>query len=50
LGPLSTYAQWALENTIGNLGREVHQHSNPFMNLSERGLLRARINAVKALV
>ena len=50
LGPLGIYAQWALENTIGNLGREVHQHSNPFMNLSERGLLRARINAVKALV
>jgi hypothetical protein len=50
LGPLGVYAQWALENTIGNLGHEVHQHSNPFMNLSERGLLRARINAVKALV
>ncbi|KAF8226511.1 hypothetical protein L208DRAFT_1018239, partial [Tricholoma matsutake] len=50
LGPLGVYAQWALKNTISNLGREVHQHSNPFMNLSERGLLRARINAVKALV
>jgi hypothetical protein len=50
LGPLGVYAQWALENMIGNLGREVHQHSNPFMNLSERGLLRARINALKALV
>jgi hypothetical protein len=50
LGPLGIYAQLALENTIGNLGREVHQHSNPFMNLSERGLLRARINAAKALV
>jgi hypothetical protein len=50
LGPLGSYAQWALENTIGNLGREVHQHSNPFMNLSERGLLRARINALKALI
>lgn len=50
LGPLGIYAQWALENTISNLGHEVHQHSNPFMNLSEHGLLCARINAAKALV
>jgi len=48
-GPLNLVAQWALENTIGNLGREVHQHSNPFANLSERGLLRAQINAFKAI-
>jgi hypothetical protein len=48
-GPLNLVAQWALENTIGNLGREVHQHSNPFSNLAERGLLRAQINALKAI-
>jgi hypothetical protein len=42
-------AQWALENTIGNLGREVHQHSNPFSNLAERGLLRAQTNALQAI-
>lgn len=48
-GPLNLVAQWALENTIGNLGREVHQHSNPFSNLSERGLLRAQMNAFKAI-
>ena len=35
LGPLGIYTQWALENTIGNLGHKVHQHSDPFMNLSE---------------
>jgi hypothetical protein len=49
-GPVNLLAQWVLENTIGNLGREVHQHSNPFSNLAERGLLRARVNALQALV
>ncbi|TFK60769.1 hypothetical protein BDN72DRAFT_778983 [Pluteus cervinus] len=49
-GPLSLVAQWAMENTIGNLGREVHQPSNPFSNLAERGLLRAQTNALYALV
>jgi hypothetical protein len=48
-GPLNLVAQWALENTIGNLGREVHQHSNPFSNLSERGLLQAQINVFKVI-
>ncbi|KIL54866.1 hypothetical protein M378DRAFT_30089, partial [Amanita muscaria Koide BX008] len=49
-GPLNLLAQWVLENTIGNLGREVHQHSNPFMNLCQRGLLRAQTNALKAII
>ena len=49
-GPLHLLAQWALENVIGNLGREVRQPSNPFSNLAERGLLRAQQNALKSLV
>jgi hypothetical protein len=49
-GPLNIVAQWALENTIGNLGREVRQPSNPFSNLSQRGLLRAQVNAITAMV
>jgi hypothetical protein len=48
-GPLNLLAQWALENTIGNLGQEVHQHSNPYANLSERALLRAQMNTLKAI-
>ena len=48
--PLNLVAQWALENTIGNLGHEVHQHSNPFANLSQRSLLHAQINVLKALI
>ncbi|KAM6488909.1 hypothetical protein JOM56_015640 [Amanita muscaria] len=49
-GPLNLLAQWALENTIGNLGREVRQPSNAFSNLAERGLLRARQNALLAVL
>jgi hypothetical protein len=49
-GPLNLLAQWALENTIGNLGREVRQPSNAFSNLAERSLLRARQNALMAIM
>ncbi|KAM6490940.1 hypothetical protein JOM56_013644 [Amanita muscaria] len=49
-GPLNLLAQWALENTVGNLGREVRQPSNPFSNLAERGLLRAQQNALTAIL
>ena len=50
VGPLSLVTQWPLERTIGNLGQEVKQHSNPFANLSERGLQRSQINALKAMI
>ncbi|KAF8340204.1 hypothetical protein F5887DRAFT_888747 [Amanita rubescens] len=49
-GPLNLVAQWVLEDTVGNIGREVHQHSNPFANLTQRGLLRAQTNALMSLV
>ncbi|KAM6494801.1 hypothetical protein JOM56_009424 [Amanita muscaria] len=49
-GLLNLLAQWALENTVGNLGREVRQPSNPFSNLAERGLLRAQQNALTAIL
>ncbi|TFK64920.1 hypothetical protein BDN72DRAFT_773971 [Pluteus cervinus] len=49
-GPLSLVAQWSLENTIGNLGREIRQHSNPYMNVSQCGVRRAQINALKTLI
>jgi hypothetical protein len=42
--------QWTLERTIGNLGEEIKQHSNPFTNLSQWGIRRARVNALKALI
>ncbi|KAH9915364.1 uncharacterized protein B0H18DRAFT_1124953 [Fomitopsis serialis] len=36
-GPYANFSQWTLERTIGNLGGEVRQHSNPFANLAEQG-------------
>ncbi|KDQ52675.1 hypothetical protein JAAARDRAFT_198028 [Jaapia argillacea MUCL 33604] len=50
LGPLIYYTQWTMERTIGNLGEEIRQPSNPFQNLSERGLRRSQLNALKALI
>jgi hypothetical protein len=35
LGPPICSSQWTLEQTIGNLGEEIKQHSNPFANLSQ---------------
>jgi len=39
-----------MERTIGNLGEEIRQPSNPYANLSERGLLRAQRNTLIAMV
>src|SRR5712672_200472 len=50
LGPALCSSQWTLERTIGNLGEEIKQHSNPFANLSQCGIRRARVNALKAMV
>ena len=49
VGPLALLAQWVMERTIGNLGAELRQPSNPFANLAQRGLLRSQINALKAM-
>lgn len=50
IGPSIIYSQWAMERTIGNLGEEIKQHSNPFSNLAQRGLRRCQVNAIKAMV
>ncbi|KAJ6511095.1 hypothetical protein C8R45DRAFT_921782 [Mycena sanguinolenta] len=50
MGPGNIYAQWALERTIGNLGREIRQHSNSFANLSQLTLRRSQINALVAIL
>jgi hypothetical protein len=50
VGPLICSSQWTLERTIGNLGEEIKQHSNPFANLSQRGIRRARTNALHAMI
>ncbi|KAI0077274.1 hypothetical protein K474DRAFT_1684384 [Panus rudis PR-1116 ss-1] len=38
-----------MKQTIGNLGEEIRQPSNPFANLAERGLRRSHVNALKAM-
>ena len=50
IGPAICSSQWTMERTIGNLGQEVRQPSNPFANLSQRGLQRCQINALKAMI
>ena len=49
VGPLGCHSQWTLERTIGNLGEEIKQHSNPYANLSERGVRRCQDNALMAM-
>lgn len=49
-GPLGIYGQSTLERTIGNTTEEIRQHSNPFANLSARGLLRCQTNALYAAI
>ena len=44
IGPPICSSQWTMERTIGNLGEEIRQPSNPFANLSQRGLLRCQVN------
>lgn len=50
VGPLSCYAQWTMEIAIGNLGNEIHQDRNPYANIAERGILRAQINSIVAML
>lgn len=39
-----------MEQTIGNLGEEIKQPSNPFANLSQRGIRHSQVNALKAMI
>ena len=48
IGPTSTYSQWGMERTIGNLGEEIGQHSNPYENIAQRAIRRGQINALKS--
>ncbi|KAF8816949.1 hypothetical protein BYT27DRAFT_7247837 [Phlegmacium glaucopus] len=50
LGPGSGYTQWPMERTIGNLGEEIRQPSQPFANLAERGAQCAQVNSLLALL
>jgi len=50
IGPPICSSQWTLKCTIGNLGKEIKQHSNPFANLLQRGIRHACVNALMAII
>jgi hypothetical protein len=50
LGPAICSSQWTMECTIKSLGQEIHQPSNPFANLLQRGLQQCQINTLKAMI
>ena len=50
LGPPICYTQWTMERTIGNLGEEIKQPSKLYANLSQRGIRRCQVNAIKAMI
>jgi hypothetical protein len=50
IGPPICSSQWTMERTIGNLGEEIRQPSNPYANLSQRGLLRCQVNALTEMI
>lgn len=48
-GPGACHSQWTTENYIGNITREIKQHSTPYANVAERALRRCQVNALKAM-
>jgi hypothetical protein len=50
LGPGAYSSQWTLERTIGNLGQEIKQPSNPYANLANCGLRRSQLSALHAIL
>ncbi|KAF9535165.1 hypothetical protein CPB83DRAFT_803686 [Crepidotus variabilis] len=48
MGTITTYSTWTIERMVGDLGGEIRLHSDPYANLSERGLLRCQTNALRA--
>lgn len=49
-GPAAYISQWPLERTIGDLGQQIKQPSNPYANLSQRCVLQGQINALRASI
>ena len=49
VGPTPLSSTWTMERLIGDLGSEIRQPSNPYQNLSQRGIRRCQINALIAL-
>jgi len=49
LGPLSCYSQWTIESAIGNLGEEIRQDRDPYVNIAQQGVLHAQLNSILAM-
>ena len=49
VGPGAYTTQFTMERTIGDLGQEIQQPSNPFANLAQRALQRSQVNALKSI-
>ncbi|KAJ2921645.1 hypothetical protein H1R20_g15449, partial [Candolleomyces eurysporus] len=47
-GPVPLSSTWTMERMIGDLGGQIRQPSNPYHNLSERGLRQCQINTLTA--
>lgn len=47
--PLSCYSQWMIETAIGNLGEEICQDHDPYMNITQWGVLHAQLNLIFAM-
>ncbi|KIO02210.1 hypothetical protein M404DRAFT_148484 [Pisolithus tinctorius Marx 270] len=45
-GPPVCYAQWTMEQTIGNIGQEICQPSNPYANFAQEGVHHCQVNAL----
>jgi hypothetical protein len=50
IGSLTCLSQWTMECTIRNLGEEVWQLSNPYVNLLKCGLLRCQVNTLTVMI
>jgi hypothetical protein len=50
IGPNILISQWTLERTVGNLGKEIKQHRDPYTNISERGVRHCQVNTLKAII
>jgi hypothetical protein len=49
VGPGAYSTQFTMERTIGDLGQEIRQPSNPFANLAQHALRRSQVNALKSI-
>ncbi|PCH42719.1 hypothetical protein WOLCODRAFT_86186 [Wolfiporia cocos MD-104 SS10] len=50
IGPYTTYSQWVMERAIELISRQLRSHVHPYANLAERGLVRCRTNALRAMM